>query len=72
MFFGVSRSVLSSPTPLPARLANGMPTWSCASVDGRCGYMISDGQLEWKAPMYIDESSTPASMVVRSWSRWVV
>ncbi|KAK8131366.1 hypothetical protein PG984_007804 [Apiospora sp. TS-2023a] len=60
------------PIQLFPRLTNGMPTWSWASVEGSCHYMIYDVKLQWRADIHIDESPTPASMVIRSWRRNVL
>ncbi|KAK8120346.1 hypothetical protein PG999_004466 [Apiospora kogelbergensis] len=69
------RDDLNSPTDVVSRLDNGMPTWSWASVGGRCSYLPSPGEIEWQATVSIEEtasSAAPAAMRIKAWRRKVL
>ncbi|KAK8012129.1 marvel domain-containing protein [Apiospora arundinis] len=69
------RDDLNSPTDVVSRLDNGMPTWSWASVGGRCSYLPSPGEIEWQATVSIEEtasSTAPAAMRIKAWRRKVL
>lgn len=57
---------------LTPRLQNGMPTWTWASVEGRCSCMITAGELEWQTPIEIDAAAVPATMKLNTWRRKVL
>ncbi|KAK8128752.1 hypothetical protein PG984_009860 [Apiospora sp. TS-2023a] len=67
-----SRDSANSATDLIGRLDNKMPTWTWASVEGRCSYLLSGGDIEWQADVSIDEAAVPATMKVETWSRQVL
>lgn len=64
-----ARDDANSATDLIGRLENKMPTWTWASVEGRCSYLPSGGEIEWQADVSIDEGAVPATMRVTTWSR---
>lgn len=67
-----SRDSVYSATDLIGRLDNTMPTWTWASVEGRCSYLLSGGEIEWQAAVSIDENVAPATMRVETWCRKVL
>ncbi|KAK6075424.1 heterokaryon incompatibility protein [Seiridium cupressi] len=67
-----SRNDMIHPTDEVGRLDNGMPTWTWASVEGRCSYLSATGTIEWQTTAEVDESSTPASMAINTWRRKVL
>ncbi|KAK8052489.1 hypothetical protein PG993_003874 [Apiospora rasikravindrae] len=59
-------------TDIIGRLDNNMPTWTWASVEGRCSYLVSGGEIEWQAAVSIDQTAVPATMKIKTWSRQVM
>ncbi|KAK8080902.1 heterokaryon incompatibility protein-domain-containing protein [Apiospora hydei] len=49
-----------------------MPTWTWASVEGRCSYLPSAGEIEWQAVVSIDQTAVPATMRIKTWCRQVI
>ncbi|KAK7926797.1 hypothetical protein PG985_003795 [Apiospora marii] len=64
-----SRDDANSATDLIGRLENKMPTWTWASVEGRCSYLPSGGEIEWQADVAIDQGVVPATMRIKTWRR---
>ncbi|KAK6827515.1 HET-domain-containing protein [Apiospora arundinis] len=67
-----SRDSMNSDIDFVGRLKNNMPTWTWASVEGRCSYLLSGGEIEWQAAVSIDESTLPATMSIETWCRKVL
>jgi hypothetical protein len=67
-----ARNDASFPTDAVGRLQNDTPTWTWASVEGRCSYMMPGGRTEWRAGVKIDEGAAPATMEIDSWRRKVL
>ncbi|KAH8197732.1 hypothetical protein TruAng_008110 [Truncatella angustata] len=68
-----ARNDMNLPTDMVGRLENGMPTWTWASVEGRCSYLSSTlGIIEWQAVAEVNTASTPATMALESWRRKVL
>lgn len=67
-----SRDSSNSDAEFFGRLNNKMPSWTWASVEGRCSYLLSGGEVEWQATVSIDETTTPATMTIQTWSRKVL
>ncbi|KAK7996688.1 DNA replication licensing factor mcm7 [Apiospora arundinis] len=67
-----SRDSMNSDIDFVGRLKNNMPTWTWASVEGRCSYLLSGGEIEWQAAVSIDESTLPATMSIKTWCRKVL
>jgi hypothetical protein len=61
----------TSAEPL-GRLANGMPTWTWASVEGKCSYNLAAGTVEWQTATEIDQATSPASLTIYTWKRKVL
>ncbi|KAI0127567.1 heterokaryon incompatibility protein-domain-containing protein [Xylariales sp. AK1849] len=67
-----SRNDTHFPTDAIGRLNNGMPSWTWASVEGRCSYLTAAGRVEWETIVEIDEASKPAKMTMNTWRRKVL
>ncbi|KAK7955892.1 uncharacterized protein PG986_005114 [Apiospora aurea] len=67
-----SRDGAHAATDIIGRLDNNMPTWTWASVEGRCSYLPSAGEVEWQAAVSIDETAGPATMRIKTWCRQVI
>ncbi|KAH7328979.1 heterokaryon incompatibility protein-domain-containing protein [Stachybotrys elegans] len=53
-------------TELSGRLHNWMPSWSWASIEGACGYMVPSGKVDYRAEVTIDETCTPPALIITS------
>ncbi|KAK8042942.1 heterokaryon incompatibility protein [Apiospora phragmitis] len=50
-----SRDIANTATDLIGRLDNNMPTWTWASVEGKCSYLLSGGEIEVASQLLLDE-----------------
>lgn len=67
------RNDINAPTDKIGRLQNDMPTWTWASVEGRCTYLQTHPwTLEWKSTAEVDEAQKPATMTIHTWTRKVL